>query len=112
MSSLPDDALVIRGGLNTVELLKTGSGVTMDADGKLYGVSVNSASGKTIAELAVGIPHKRIGVTSVGAVRRAGGEVTPYPTIYNPNHCQSESIFVLTAHDLLNPPVPNPSRTI
>ena len=55
MPSLPDDALVVRGGINTVELLVIGSGVTIDATGKLYGVSVNSAPGKTVEELPLAL---------------------------------------------------------
>ena len=55
MPALPDDALVVRGGLNPVELLRTGSGVTADSEGILYGVSVNSAADKTVAELSAGL---------------------------------------------------------
>lgn len=58
MPPLPGDALVVRGGLNSVELLETGSGVTIDGAGNLQGVSVNSAPGKTVAELSVGLPNR------------------------------------------------------
>ena len=70
---LPDEALVIRGGLNAPDSFARGSGVTVDAGGKLQGVSVNSAAGLSVAELAApdpqtgypGIPHNQIGVTTV-----------------------------------------------
>ena len=87
MSSLPDDALVVCGGLNSVELLKTGTGITVDASGSLYGLSVQSAPGKTVAELAAGLPNRKLGVTTVGAVRAAGGVVTPDPHDNRPYHC-------------------------
>ena len=109
MPSLPDGALVVRGGINTVELLKSGTGVTVDAFGKLHGLSVNCAPDKTVAELSAGMPNRRIGVTSVGAVRAVGGEVNADPTIYNPYHCLIENIPADAAQTLFNPPVLNPS---
>jgi hypothetical protein len=45
MAPLPDDALVVRGGQNLPENFANGSGVTVQADGKAHGVSVNAASG-------------------------------------------------------------------
>lgn len=110
MPPLPDDALVVRGGLNSVELLESGSGVTVDAFGSLFGLSVQSAPEKTVAELAVGLPNRKVGVTTVGAVRAAGGEVTPDPSRDRPYHCLAGGISARTASNLLNPPVPNPSR--
>jgi hypothetical protein len=44
MAVLPDDALVVRGGMNLPENFEQGSGVSMDQDGKPDGVSVNSAT--------------------------------------------------------------------
>ena len=68
---LPDDAFVIRGGENTPERFANGSGVQVDAAGRLSGVSVYSAAGASIAELALNIPNNQIGVTTVGTVRAA-----------------------------------------
>jgi hypothetical protein len=107
---LSDDALVVRGGLNTVELLEAGTGVTIDSMGNLHGLSVNSAPGKTVAELAEGLRYGQIGVTTVGAVRAAGGDVTPDPSANHPFHCLAGGISAQTAHRLLTPTVPNPSR--
>lgn len=82
-----DDALVVRGGSNTADRFANGSGVTTNADGTLSGVSVNSAPGASVSELSQGIPHNQVGVTTVGDVRAAGGDVVPSPTANNPNHC-------------------------
>ena len=110
MASLPDNALVVRGGLNPVELLKTGSGVTVDSEGALHGVSVNSAAGKIVAELSRGLLNSKICVTTVGAVRSAGGSVEPKPTLYNPDHCEINGLSAEVIHTLLMPPEDNPSR--
>jgi hypothetical protein len=110
MPLLPDDAFVVRSGLNSVELLEAGSGVTLDNSGNLYGLSVNCAPNKTVAELSEGLRYGQLGVTTVGAVRAASGEVTPDPTPYNPDHCLLGGISALTTHWLLTPTVPNPSR--
>ena len=109
MPSLPDDALIVRGGLNLPESLKIGTGVTIDSAGNLHGLSVNSAPGKNVTELAAGLPNRQIGVTTVGAVRAAGGEVEAKPTPWNSDHCQINGISAEVMHNLLNPPVPNPS---
>ncbi|MDQ2798732.1 MAG: flavoredoxin [Armatimonadota bacterium] len=109
MPSLPDDALVVRGGLNSVELLETGSGVTVDRLGNLNDLSVNSALDKTVAELSAGLPNRQIGITTVGAVRAAGGEVQPDPSPRRPYHCLIGGLSAHAMHDLLTPPVPNPS---
>jgi hypothetical protein len=51
--------------------------VTVDSGGKVHGVSVNAAPGLTVKELTApdsrtgfpGIPHNRVGRTTVGKVR-------------------------------------------
>ncbi len=110
MPALPDDALVVRGGLNPVELLEKGSGVTVGSDGRLHGVSVNSAAGKTVAELAAGLQYKKVCVTTAGDIRVAGGTVEPKPTPYNPDHCEINGLRAEVLHKLLMPPQDNPSR--
>lgn len=70
--SLPDDALVVRGGLNSSDLLRKGTRLHPSG---VSGVSVHSAPGASVAELAIGIPNGQIGVTTVGRVRAAGGDV-------------------------------------
>ena len=51
MTSLPDGALVVRGGQNLPENFAKGSGTTVAPDGKLRGISVNSSAGLTAEDL-------------------------------------------------------------
>ena len=106
---LPDNALVCRGGSCTADKFENGSGVILDAQGNLNGVSVNSAAGKSLDELTVGIPHKKVGVTTVGDVRKAGGDVIPSPNRNNPNHATLQGITPRQAQDLMTPTVKNPN---
>ncbi len=103
---LPDEALVVRGGRNTPEQIdeKTGrhhSGVV--------GVSVESAPGLTVAELAANLPHGQIGVTTVGRVRVAGGDVIP-TSGRSPNHATLTGLPPDEVSRLLTPTQPNPAR--
>jgi hypothetical protein len=103
---LPDDALVVRGGQNTPELVrrrydKHPSGVT--------GVSVHCAPGTTVAELAVGIPNGQIGVTTVGKVRAAGGDVVR-TSGRSPHHATLTGLTPEQISGLLTPTVPNPAQ--
>jgi hypothetical protein len=83
---LPDSTLVVRGGTCTADSFTKGSGVKTDAQGKLSGVSVNAAANLTLDQLTKGVPHNQVGVTTVGAINQAGGQVVPDPTKGNPNH--------------------------
>lgn len=110
-SRLADDALVVRGGRNLPESFANGSGVTLDSAGRLNGVSVNSAPGRTVQELSsVNTPHNQIGVTTVGDIRAAGGDVIPSPTGNNPYHCTMCGITPQQANGLFTPTIPNPNR--
>lgn len=106
---LPDSAQVCRGGTCAADKFTSGSGVTLDASGKLQGVSVNSGAGKTVEQLSEGIPNKQVGVTTVGDVRRAGGDVIPSPTANNPNHCTLCGITPQQAKQLMTPTITNPN---
>ena len=76
---LPDDALVVRGGLNTVD--------SLDANLRDTGsISARSHPGATIEQLSEGIPNKRIGLTTVGSIRGIGGDVISTPTDDIPFH--------------------------
>jgi len=107
---LPDDALVCRGGLCTASRFSNGRGVTVDSNGKLQGASVNSAAGKTVEELSVGIPNPQVGVTTVGGIRKLGGDVIPTPSINNPNHATLGGITAREAETLFTPTVPHPNK--
>ncbi|MBV7270741.1 RHS repeat domain-containing protein, partial [Winogradskyella luteola] len=103
VAALSDDALVVRGGSNTPDRFDGGSGVSSRlSDRMLDGISVNSKTGSTIEELSKGIPHKKVGVTTVGAVRKAGGDVISSPTKYNPNHATMSIPNSKTASSLMN----------
>ena len=119
MGSLADDALVVRGGQNLPEGFTRGSGVTVDAGGKVQGVSVNAASGLSVRELTSpnaqtgypGIPHNQVGITTVRSIRRHGGDVVPSPTTKNPNHATLGGLTSEQASGLFRPTTKNPSRS-
>jgi hypothetical protein len=118
MATLPDDALIVRGGLNLPKNFERGSGVSIDKDDILDGVSVISAVGKTVAELvapnaAIGYPgirHNQVGVTTAGKVRSAGGDVTPSPTKKNPHHATLNGLTAIQVSELFRPTIDNPSN--
>ncbi len=115
---IPDDALVVRGGQNLPENFEKGSGVTLGKDRKLEGVSVNSGAGLSVSELTAsnegtgypGIVNKQIGVTTAGAIRAAGGDVTPAPSRTNPYHATLNGLTPEQASELFRPTTPNPHR--
>ncbi len=110
MPALPNDALVVRGGLNEPDNFTKGTGVSADADGLLSEVSVQCASGKTEKELARPLLNGQIGVTTLGELRAAGGEVDPAPTPDNPDHCLLRGLDAATASSLFTPTKANPHR--
>jgi hypothetical protein len=118
MASLPNDAVVVRGGQNLPESFARGSGVTVDAGGKVQGVSVNAAVGISLRELVApnaqtgypGIPHSQVGVTTVGQIRALGGEVAPSPRKKNRNHATLTGLTPEQASSLFQPTIKNPNR--
>ena len=69
---IPDDAVVIRGGRNRPDDIRRGTGTHPSG---VSGVSVECALGVPLGELAALIPHSHVGVTSVGQIRAASGDV-------------------------------------
>ena len=118
MAPLPDDALVVRGGQNLPVSFVQGSGVTVTSGGKVQGVSVNAASGLSVKELTApdaqtgypGIPHKQVGVTTMGKIRALGGDVIPSPRKNNPNHATLSGLTPEQASSLFRPIVQNPNQ--
>lgn len=106
---LPDDTLVVRGGSCTAARFVAGRGVSTHSTGRLSGVSVNAAAGKDVRALSAAIPNRRIGTTTVGAIRAAGGEVTPAPNSRNPEHCVMSGLTAIEAEALFTPTAPNPN---
>jgi hypothetical protein len=103
---IPDEALVIRGGRNQQEDLRRGmrthpSGVT--------GVSVECAEGLSVEELVAAIPHGQAGVTTVGAIRAAGGDVVR-TSGRSPNHATVVGLSPEEASRLLTPTIANPAK--
>ena len=117
---LPDAALVVRGGQNLPAHFAQGSGVTVDAGGGIQDVSVNGAAGVSVQALTAphrdtgypGIPHNQIGVTTVGAIRAAGGDVVPAPTRTNSYHATLRGLTPEQASQLFRPTMKNPNTRL
>ena len=105
---VPDRALAVRGGLNTPGRFASASGATFDEAGKVYNVSVNSAPGKSIADLAGTIPNKQIGVAEVGSIHAVGGSVQAAPREGNPYHCLVGGCTPEQFSELFTPTIKNP----
>ena len=72
----------------------------------------NSAAGRSIEELSrpeYDMPHKQIGVTTVGKLRAIGGDVTPNALPHNPFHALVSGITAAQANSLLTPTRQNPN---
>ena len=109
---LSDDALVVRGVLNTVDRVRAGAENVDEvaAGGLVRGVSVNGANGMTAAQLAASIPNNRVGITTAGAIRALGGQVVPDATRTNPLHAKVNGVSAEALSGLLTPVVKNPAR--
>ena len=105
---VPDRALAVRGGLNTPGRFASASGATFDEAGKVYNVSVNSAPGKSIADLAGTIPNKQIGVAEVGSIHAVGGSVQAAPREGNSYHCLVGGCTPEQFSELFTPTIKNP----
>lgn len=104
LKALPDSALVARGGANiTPQSIENAisthpSGVT--------GFSAQCNGGTCLNELGANIPNGQMGVTTVGDVRAAGGDVVV--TSGRGNHVTVTGLDPNAASQLLSPSVPNP----
>ena len=97
---------MVRGGRNRPDDIARGTGTHPSG---VTGISVESAAGLTIAELAKLIPHGQVGVTTVGAVRKLGGDVirTAGRSLH---HATLTGLTPEQISFLLTPTVPNPAR--
>jgi hypothetical protein len=107
VEKIPDDAIVVRGGRNRPEDIARAAGTHPSG---VTGVSVESASGRTVEKLAAAIPHGQIGITTVGKVRAAVGDVVR-TSGRSPNHAMLTGLTPEQASELLTPTEPNPART-
>ena len=101
-----NEAVVVRGGRNRPVDIVRGSGTHPSG---VTGVSVECAVGLSIAELAIMIPHSQLGVTTVGAVRREGGDVVR-TSGRSPYHATLTGLTPEQASTLLTPTISNPAR--
>jgi hypothetical protein len=104
---IPDEAIVMRGGRNRSEDIQRGIGTHPSG---ITGISVECAIGVTIAELAAAIPHGQLGITTVGEVRREGGDVI-YTSGRSPNHATLTGLTPLQISQLLTPTILNPAKS-
>lgn len=102
---IPDEAVVVRGGRNRPEDIRRGTG-THPAG--VTGVSVECGIGVPLTELASAVPHAQVGVTTVGAIRAAGGDVLR-TSGRSPNHATLTGLSPEEASRLLTPTVANPA---
>ena len=115
---LPDDALVVRGGMNLPENFTEGTGVVISEEGLITGASVNSAANVSLKKLIAadrrigfkGILHGQIGVTTVGKIRDSGGDVVPSKSTNNPYHATLSGLTPEKASELFRPTKPNPHK--
>ena len=105
MQPIPDDAPVVRGGRNRPEDIARGTGTHPSG---VTGVSVECAAGATVEQLAAGVPHGQVGVTTVGRVGAAGGNVVR-TSGRSPNHATLTGLPPEEASRLLTPAIPNPA---
>src|SRR5712692_372607 len=103
---IPGEAVLVRGGRNLPADLRRGtrthpSGVT--------GASVECAEGMLVGELAAALPHRQIGMSTVGAVRAAGGDVVR-TSGRSPHHATLVGLSPEEASRLLTPTIPNPAQ--
>lgn len=104
--TIPDSALVVRGGRNLPADIERRTGTHPCG---VTGVSVQCGEGISVDELAAAIPHGQIGVTTVGAVRAAGGDVVR-TSGRTPHHATLTGLGPAEASRLLTPTIPNPAR--
>ena len=106
IEKIPDQALVVRGGRNRPEDIERAIGTHPSG---ITGISVESAVGLSVAELAAGIPHKQIGVTTVDEVRQAGGDVIR-TSGRSPYHATLTGLIPEQISNLLTPTIRNPAK--
>lgn len=103
---IPDEALVVRGGRNLPEDLRRG---TQTHPSGVTGVSVECAEGLSVEELAASVPHGQIGVTTVAAIRAAGGDVAR-TSGRSPHHATVVGLGPEEASRLLTPTIAKPAK--
>lgn len=106
--SVPDSTLVCRGGICQADNFTNGSGVSLNSNGTLEGISTQSRPGASVEELARPFRNGQVGVTTAGDIRGAGGHVVLDGRLGNPNHATVGGITAEQAERLFAPTIPNP----
>jgi len=105
---IPNEALVVRGGRNRPEDIQRAIGTHPSG---ITGISVECAVGLSVAELAIVIPHRQVGVTTVSEVRSLGGDVIR-TSGRSLNHATLTGLTPDQASFLLTPAIPNPAQQL
>lgn len=105
---LANSALVVRGGssegANSVAGLTKGIG---NHPAGVIGFSAESANGLSLCQLCSNINHNQVGVTTVGQVRAAGGDVVSTAGV-SPTHATVTGLGPEAANRLFTPSQRNP----
>lgn len=108
MERISNEAIVVRGGRNRPEDIRRSMGTHPSG---VTGISGECGDGVSVQELSASIPQGQVGVTTVRAVRKAGGEV-----IRTSGRSQFHATLTGLTPDqislLLNPTISNPSKQI
>ena len=73
------------------------------------GVSVECEAGRSLEELTASLPHGHVGVTTVTAIRAAGGDVVRTAG-RSPSHATLTRLDPITASRLFTPTIANPVK--
>jgi hypothetical protein len=114
LDRLPDDAVVVRGGLMLPADLVVSAQSHFDAEG-FYALSVYCVPGMTADEIAVGakLSYSKVRVSTVGRIRSMGYNIVGSPG--PPGHADLVLPTPPTDHDwtalerVFDPPGPNPA---
>lgn len=107
VEKISNEALVVRGGRNRPEDIERAMGTHPSG---VTGISVESTVGLSVAELAAAIPYKQIGITTVGEVRQAGGDVIR-TSGRSPHHATLTGLTAEQISFLLIPTIRNPAKS-
>jgi hypothetical protein len=108
VAKISDKAIVVRGGRNRPEDVRLGMGTHPSG---VTGISVECGEGVSVQELSALIPHGQVGVTTVGVVQEAGGDVirTSGRSQY---HARLTGLIPDEISLLLTPTISNPSKKL
>jgi hypothetical protein len=106
VETIPNEAIVVRGGRNLPEDVRRGIGTHPSG---VTGISVECREGLSVQELSTSIPHGQVGVTTVGVIREAGGDVIR-TSGRSPHHATLTGLISDEISLLLTPTIPNPSQ--